>query len=81
MAKPRVQIIKERFHRKKNLMAEEKNEKDASCDTCNQTGSCTQEKKEEAYFQERLKPTLLRLKHRPGYCAIPEWMERWALGD
>jgi len=65
----------------KNLMAEEKNEKDATCENCNQTGSGNQEEKEEAYFQERLKPTLLRLNHRPGYCAIPEWMERWALGD
>jgi len=61
-------------------MAEEKNEKDASCDTCNQTGSCTQEERE-GYLQERLKSTLSRLKHRPGNYAIPEWMERWALGD
>jgi hypothetical protein len=28
-----------------------------------------------------LKFRLSRLKHRPGRCTIPEWMERWALGD
>jgi hypothetical protein len=61
-------------------MAEEENGKDASCDTRNQTGSCTQGKKE-GYSHERLKPTLSHLRYRPGYCTIPEWMERWALGE
>jgi len=61
-------------------MAEEKNEKDASCDTCNQTSSRNQEEKE-AYPQERLRSRLSRIKHRPGSCTIPEWVQRWALGD
>ena len=61
-------------------MAEEKNEKDASCDTCIQTSSRNQEEKE-AYPQERLRSRLSRIKHRPGSCTIPEWVQRWALGD
>jgi hypothetical protein len=61
-------------------MAEEKKEKDANCDTSNQTGSCTREEKE-VFPQETLEPARNRLRHRPGRCTIPEWMERWALGD
>ena len=61
-------------------MAEEKNEKDASCDTCIQTSSHNQEEKE-AYAQERLGPRLSLIKHRFGCRIIPEWIERWALGD
>jgi hypothetical protein len=61
-------------------MAKEKNEKGASCDTCNQGSSCNQEEKE-AYGQESLKSVRFLPEHRPGYCTIPEWMERWALGD
>jgi hypothetical protein len=61
-------------------VAEEKNEKDASCDTCNQTSSCNQEEKE-ACTQERLKSALSRIKYLPGSCTIPEWIQRWALGD
>jgi len=44
-------------------MAEEKCEKDATCDTCNQTSSCSQQEKE-AHAQERLKLTLSHIKHR-----------------
>jgi hypothetical protein len=58
----------------------EKKEKDITYDTCNQTSSCTQGKKE-GYPHERLKPTLFHLRYRPGHCTIPEWMERWALDD
>jgi hypothetical protein len=61
-------------------MAEGKNEKDTSCDTCNQTSSRNQEEKE-AYAQERLMSALSRIKHRLGSCTIPEWVQRWALGD
>ena len=61
-------------------MAEEKNEKDASGDTCIQTSSHNQEEKE-AYPLERLSSALSRIKHRPGSCTIPEWLQRWALGD
>ena len=61
-------------------MAEEKNEKDASCDTSNQTSSCNQKEKE-AYSLERLESRLSRIKNRAGSCTIPEWVQRWALGD
>ena len=61
-------------------MAEEKNEKDASCDTYNQTGSCTQGGKE-TDAQETPKSEFPQNKHRLGSRMIPEWMERWALGD
>jgi hypothetical protein len=61
-------------------MAEEKKEKDEIYDTCNQTSSCDQEAKE-TYSQDELRSARSRLEHRPGYCTIPEWMERWALGE
>jgi Mrp family chromosome partitioning ATPase len=44
-------------------MAEEKCEKDATCDTCNQSSSCDQQEKE-AHAQERLKSKLSHIKHR-----------------
>jgi Mrp family chromosome partitioning ATPase len=44
-------------------MAEEKCEKDSTCETCDQTGSCTQQEKE-AHAQERLKSKLSNIKHR-----------------
>jgi len=44
-------------------MTEEKCEKDATCDTCNQTSSCSQQEKE-AHAQERLKSKLSHIKHR-----------------
>jgi ATP-binding protein involved in chromosome partitioning len=44
-------------------MTEEKCEKDATCDTCNETSSCSQQEKE-AHAQERLKSTLSHIKHR-----------------
>jgi hypothetical protein len=80
MTKSKGQIVKRRCNRKKNLMAEEKNEKDASCDTCNQASSCTQEEKE-TQVQETQKSIFPHNKHRLGSRMIPEWMERWALGD
>jgi len=61
-------------------MAEEKNEKEASCDTCNQTSSCTQEEKEN-HVQDTQKSKFPQNKHRLGSRIIPEWMEPWALGD
>ena len=61
-------------------MVEEKNEKDASCDTCNQTGSCNQEEKE-TDAQGTPGSKFPRNKHRLGSRLIPEWIERWALGD
>jgi len=61
-------------------MAAKKNEKDASCDTCSQTSSRNQEEKE-AYPQERLGSRPSLIKHRLGCRIIPEWIERWALGD
>jgi Mrp family chromosome partitioning ATPase len=44
-------------------MAEEKCEKDAVCDTCNQSSSCSQQEKE-AHAQERLKSKLSHISHR-----------------
>jgi hypothetical protein len=61
-------------------MVEEKNEKDASCKTCNQTGSCNQEEKE-TDAQGTPKSKFPRNKHRLGSRLTPEWMERWALED
>jgi hypothetical protein len=80
MTKPKVQIVKKRFNRKGNLMVEEKYGKDASCDPCIQTSSRCREEKE-ASPQERLNSALSRIKHLPGSCTIPEWVQRWALGD
>jgi hypothetical protein len=60
------------------LMAEEKKEKDASCDTCNQSNSCNPQEKH-AHAQERLKSKLTHIK-QPRNCTIPEWIQRWALG-
>ena len=50
------------------------------CDTCNQTSSCTQQEKE-THVQETQKSKFPHNKHRLGSRMIPEWMERWALGD
>ena len=44
-------------------MTEDKREKDATCDTCNQSSSCTEQDKE-AHAQERLKSKLSNIKHR-----------------
>ena len=44
-------------------MVKEKCEKDIICDTCNQSGSCSQQEKE-AHAQERLKLRLSNIKHR-----------------
>jgi Mrp family chromosome partitioning ATPase len=44
-------------------MTREKCEKDATCDTCNQSSSCSQQEKE-AHAQERLKSKLSHIKHR-----------------
>jgi len=61
-------------------MAEEKNEKGASCNICNQTSSCNQEKKG-THGQETPKWDFPHNKRRLGSRIIPDWMERWALGD
>ena len=44
-------------------MAKEKCEKDATCETCNQSSSCSQQEKE-AHTQERLKSKLSHINHR-----------------
>jgi len=44
-------------------MAKEKCKKDAICDTCNESGSCSQQEKE-AHQQERLASRLICIKHR-----------------
>lgn len=44
-------------------MAEEKCEKDAVCDTCDQSSSCSQQEKE-AHAQQRLKSKLSHIRHR-----------------
>src|SRR4030043_1749293 len=44
-------------------MAEEKCKKDAVCDTCNESSSCSQQEKE-AHAQERLKSKLSHIQHR-----------------
>jgi hypothetical protein len=61
-------------------MSEEKNEKDATCDTCSQTSSSNHEEKE-THFRETPKSKLPHIKYRLGSRIIPEWIERWALGD
>jgi len=59
-------------------MAVEKDEKDVSCDTRNRRNSCNREKRE---TQKRLRLRPSRIKHQPKSCTIPEWIQRWALGD
>jgi ATP-binding protein involved in chromosome partitioning len=44
-------------------VTKERCEKDATCDTCNQSSSCSQQEKE-AHAQERLKSKLSHIKHR-----------------
>jgi Mrp family chromosome partitioning ATPase len=44
-------------------MTKEKCEKDVICDSCNQSGSCSQQEKE-AHAQERLSSKLSHIKHR-----------------
>ncbi|MGB9628379.1 MAG: P-loop NTPase, partial [Thermodesulfobacteriota bacterium] len=44
-------------------MAKEKCEKDSTCETCDQTSSCSQQEKE-AHAQERLKSKLSHISHR-----------------
>jgi Mrp family chromosome partitioning ATPase len=44
-------------------MAEEKCEKDTTCETCNQSGTCSQQEKE-AHAQERLNLKLSHIRHR-----------------
>ena len=44
-------------------MTKEKCERDATCDTCNETSSCSQQEKE-AHSQERLISKLSHIKHR-----------------
>ena len=44
-------------------MTKEKCEKDATCETCNQSNSCDQQEKD-THAQERLKSTLSHIKHR-----------------
>ena len=61
-------------------MAEEKCEKDATCATCNQSSSIVQQKKE-SQAQGSLNSRLSLIKHRLGSYTIPEWIQRWALGD
>jgi Mrp family chromosome partitioning ATPase len=56
-------VGKEAFTEGGTLMTKEKCEKDATCDTCNQTSSCSQQEKE-AHAQERLKSRLSNIKHR-----------------
>ena len=45
-------------------MTKEKCEKDATCDTCNETSSCSQQEKEAHAQEERLKSKLSHIKHR-----------------
>ena len=45
-------------------MTKEKCEKDATCDTCNETSSCSQQEKEAHAEEERLKSKLSHIKHR-----------------
>jgi len=44
-------------------MSEEKCKEDEVCDTCNESGSCSQQEKE-AHVQERLRSKLSRIRHR-----------------
>ncbi len=53
----------------------EKDEKDTTHDTCNQTSSCNQGEKKTPRSE------FPHDKHRLGSHMIPDWIERWALGD
>ena len=55
-----------------------KDEKDANCDTNSRRNSCNQEERE---AQERLRSRPSRIEHQLKSCIIPEWIQRWALGD
>ena len=57
-------VGKEAFMEGGTLMAKEKCEKDATCDTCNETSSCSQQEKEAHAQEERLKSKLSHIKHR-----------------
>ena len=59
-------------------MEKEECEKDSTCETCEQTNSCSQQEKE-ARVQGRSELILSRMRHRPC-CTIPGWIKRWALG-
>jgi len=61
-------------------MAEGKCEKDATCDTCNQSSPIAPEEKE-SQAQGNLNSRLSQIKHHPRSCTIPEWIQRWALGS
>lgn len=56
-------VGKEAFKEGGTLMTKEKCEKDATCETCNQSSSCSQQEKE-AHAQERLKLKLSHISHR-----------------
>ncbi len=56
-------VGKEAFIEGGTLMTKEKCEKDSTCETCDQTSSCSQQEKE-AHAQERLKSKLSHIKHR-----------------
>jgi len=60
-------------------VAKEKCEKDLTCETCDQTSSCSLQAKE-VHAQERLESKLSHIEHWLGSCTIPEWIQRWALG-
>jgi Mrp family chromosome partitioning ATPase len=51
------------LNRKENSMAKEKCEQETTCETCNQSNSCSQQEKE-AHAQERLTSKLSHIKHR-----------------
>ena len=61
-------------------MTEEKNGGNAGCDRSNRTSSCNPEE-EETHSQERLMSASSRIKLQPKSCTVPEWIQRWALGE
>jgi hypothetical protein len=61
-------------------MAEEKCEKDARCNTCNQTKPFVKQGGKDACPQEKLRSTFQIIKNRFGTSIIPGWIQQWALG-
>jgi ATP-binding protein involved in chromosome partitioning len=61
--KKRFLFQKKRLESKENIMEKDKCEKDVTCETCNQSSSCSQQEKE-AHAQERLISNLSHIRHR-----------------
>jgi hypothetical protein len=61
-------------------MVEDKPGKDNTGDTCNESSPILQQE-QEGQSHGSLYCRLSKIKHRSRSCTIPEWMQRWALGE